>query len=253
MSITTIRLLVAKIMILAMFSQLNCCGMYITRQEFDVFMANQKKRDDGQDATIEDTTSKLACNNATVQQFLAKCKENNSVCSTTEIVPAIKAMRGDFPYRIIRVPYKFGETLTVTESQKADLVSLFSGRVLTSTKILIVGISSHEAPTALMQAKTSRHSRKVKVSTTPPPIVGDINQDEVLNQLRRFRNTFLYEPYKVSEKMIGAIKPQAPSCDRKADGLIDYFRELKENQLREEERKMNRPWMDIIVFMVDCQ
>lgn len=45
----------------------------------------------------------------------------------------------------------------------------------------------------------------------------------------------------------------AGSCDRKADGLIDYVRELKDDQLSEEEKKLNRPWIDLIVFMVDCQ
>ena len=110
------------LIVLHVIAQSIGCDMYITKIEFREYIERQKARDDNQDSTIEDTASKLTCNNHTVQEFLAKCKDTGSVCNATEIGPAVKVMRDDFPHRVLRIPYILGETLSVTESQKAGLV-----------------------------------------------------------------------------------------------------------------------------------
>ena len=211
------------------------CLSCVTPAQLQVYIEAQKARDLEQDRLIEDTASKLACNDPDVQAFVRKCREQNSKCDTGQVVSVVSKMR-EYSHKMFRVPYVEGQPLAInSDMAKAAMRSLFSGRILTSTRLLMVGVPSHQ-PKATAPPKGKRPG----VRPTEAPMVPDIKTDEALRLMRKLRQTFAQEPYQLSERVISGMDPQVPSCETRSDKLLDHFRELKENELKPDEKKIGR-------------
>lgn len=228
------------------------CPPGVTKADFDRFMQEQRAKDAQQDRLIEDTAAKLACNDPFVQDFVRRCKEDGSKCDTSQIVTVVSKMRA-YHHKVLRLPYIQGQDLAITEQEQEELITLFKREhnILPSTKLLMVAIPSH-----LLKAPAPVAARGIKRPGTRPTEVRmepDVSMDMVTVVARNLRKSFLFAPYALTEKIISGMEPQVPACESRSDELIRHFREIPANKLRPEETKVRAPWIDLIIFMVDCQ
>lgn len=250
MSVSTFKRLACNVALAATLGIGAGCAQYVTRDEFDRAIRELRHKDSQQDRVIEDTAAKLACNDPYVQDFVRRCKEDGSKCDTSQIVTVVSKMRA-YHHKVMRLPYVQGQDLTITEAAQEELVTLFKREhnILPSTKLLLVAIPSHQ----LKGAAPARPLRRMATKPVESRMEPDISTDIVAVVARNLRKSFQFAPYALNEKIISGMEPQVPACESRSDELIRHFREIPANRLRLDETKIRAPWIDLIIFMVDCQ
>lgn len=204
------------------------------------FTAAQVKRDTDQDQVIEDVTSKLACDNAEVRNFIKRCT-SEEVCDDGKVVNAIRNMKG-MDHVMLRVPYYNDQPLSIdAEDRKAQVIKLILKHAVVagSTKLLVVAIPSLD-------------KKQQKGKPTANPTTPQIDYTKLKTQAFRFRNA-LYEPEFNLPKTVKHLEPQVPRCDTRSVGLVQSFqREVPDDHLLPHEQKIQYPYVDLIIFLVEC-
>ncbi len=238
--------------LLVCLSQTSCVE-YVTKDEFLRFIAAQKATDERQNLVIEDTAAKLSCSDRNVQDFVRRCREAGSKCDTSQITSIIAKMRS-YHHRMLRLPQVSQHELSLaSDDQRAELVTLFTREhnILPSTKLLLA-VPSHVLKTPPPPPRP-RWSRKAVPRQPEVRMEPDISNDNLAVGLRNLRKQFISAPYGLSEKIINGMEPQIPSCETRSDELIRLFRDIPANRLNADEQKIRAPYIDLIIFMVDCQ
>lgn len=204
------------------------------------FTEAQKKRDNDQDQVIEDLTSKLACDNAEVRNFIKRCT-SEEVCDDGKVVNAIRNMKG-MDHVMLRVPYQADLPLTIeAEDRKAQVFKLILKHQIVSgsTKLLVVAIPSLD-------------KKPVKGKSLPNPKTPQIDYTRLKSQAFHFRNS-LYEPEFNLPKTVKHLEPQVPRCDTRSVGLVQSFqKEVPDDRLLPHEQKIQYPYVDLLIFLVEC-
>lgn len=205
------------------------------------FTEAQKKRDEEQDQVTEDLTSKLACDNVEVRNFIKKCT-SEEVCDDGKVVNAIRNMKG-MDHVMLRVPYQSDQPLSIdAEDRRAQVFRMILRHqvVSGSTKLLVVAIPSLEKKPA--KGKTSQSSKAGP----------SIDFTKLKSQAFHFRNS-LYEPEYNLPRTVKHLEPQVPRCDTRSVGLVQSFqKEVPDDRLLPHEQKIQHPYVDLIIFLVEC-
>ncbi len=205
------------------------------------FTEEQKKRDYEQDQATEDLTSKLACDNAEVRNFVKKCT-SEEVCDDGKVVNAIRNMKR-MDHVMLRIPYQSDQPLSIdAEDRRAQVFRLILRHqvVSGSTKLLVVAIPSLEKKLA-----------KGKVSPTSKATV-PIDYTKLKTQVFHFRNS-LYDAEYNLPRTVKHLEPQVPRCDTRSVELVQTFqKEVSDDHLLAHELKIQHPYVDLIIFLVEC-
>jgi hypothetical protein len=202
------------------------------------FVEDQQKKDNEQDQAVEDLTSKLACDNAEVRNFIRKCT-SEEVCDDGKVVSAIRNMK-NMDHIMFRVQYNPEQPLIVEdEDRSAQLFKLIKRHqvVANSTKLLVVAIPSLE-----------KKSAKGKASKTTI----QIDYTKLKSQAFHFRNSLYMGEYNLP-KTVKHLEPQVPRCDSRSVGLVQSFqREVPDDRLLSHEQTIQHPYVDVLIFLVEC-
>lgn len=200
----------------------------------------QKKRDNDQDQVIEDLTSKLACDNAEVRNFIKRCT-SEEVCDDGKVVNAVRNMKG-MDHVMLRVPYQADQPLLIdAEDRKAQVFKLILKHQIVSgsTKLLVVAIPSLD-------------KKPTKGKTLPNSKAPQIDFTKLKSLAFHFRNS-LYEPEFNLPRIVKHLEPQVPRCDTRSVGLVQSFqKEVPDDRLLPHEQKIQHPYVDLIIFLVEC-
>lgn len=232
--------------VLALLSIFGCDhGQRITKLErlLDGYMRKKDEKDKEQDTTIEDVASKIACDNADVRNFIKKCTSDEK-CDNGEVVNAIRNMK-KMDHVMLRIPYQHDGPLSIdAEDRKAQFFALLRTHQVVNglTKVLVVAIPS--LPKKTVKGKPPQNSKQGAAI--------EIDFTNLKNQARHFRNS-LYEPEYNLSRTIKHLEPQVPRCDERSIGLVQILhKEVSADQLTAQEKAIQAPYVDLIIFLVEC-
>lgn len=204
----------------------------------ETYQTPQKTRDDTQDQRTEELASKVECDNPEVRNFIKKCT-SEEVCDEGKIVSAVRNMKG-MDHVMLRVSYDPEKPIEAdTEDRRAQLFKLFRKHQVISgiTKLLVVAIP--------FVGKAQPGVRKPQVAKPT------VDYTKLHSQALKFRNSFYNSEYELS-KAVKVLDPQVPRCDARTEGLVQIFHNKPEDQLTPSERRIQAPYVDLIVFLVEC-